>query len=353
VRTFVLAVGLLLIISAGYANAALPQTSILSEVWFTENGHLMVEFSTMGMNSIPLNEIVVINSGEQEYREAFQDSTIIIDSSAVVIDITETMPNMVFNPDGDTLIIGHMYNNDLENYSYLDRLIWGNDPFSDTNPPQPGQSMAHSVKWTEYNYEMWPYFKWVIDEPPTPGTNCFNPVARSLLKVKITDLNNDPVPYALLFFYSVTDNCLTDENGELNEPIFPGRFDISIQHPIYAESVLNQIYMVEPYDTLSIPLQITMPGSYPYDNLKKLRAYPVPYNRRKAYFLTFKYYGEIKKDSYIKLYDIKGRFISKIPFDTNGFINWHPDEAIGSGMYFARMINGNKIVDTATITIIK
>lgn len=350
-KSFILAIGLLLILSSEYANAAHPPTSILSEVWFADNGHLMVEFSTMGLNSIPLNKIIVIHG---EYRESFRDSTILIDSSAIVIDITERMPNMVFNPEGDTIIIGHLYGEDEEQYSWLDRLIWGNGHSVDINPPQPGQSMAHTVKWSEndYTHELWPYFKWVIDEPPTPGTHCFQPVARSLLKVKITDQNNDPVPYALLYYYSTSENSLTYENGEYIAPIFPGRFDLVITHPIYAEWVLNKIYVVEPFDTLLIPLQIIMPENYPYDNLKKLRAFPTPLNVKKDYAVTFRYFGEIKDYSYIKVYDIKGRFIGKVTWGSKGFAHWIPQPDDASGFYIARLISGNKVLDTIKFSII-
>jgi len=336
-----------LVLTAGlWANPALPESGIISEVWFADNGHLMVELCTMNIYDISLNHLTIEHSG---YREAFSDSTIIIDTSGVVIDFTDKMPGMSFNPAGDLLCI--LANNDNRDLYILDSLSWGEGEFVNTHPPLPGQSMArYRNNWDSVWYY---HLSWVKDEPPTPGTNCYRPVARSVLKVKVTDQNNDPVPYVFIDYFP--NSGLTDAKGELSVSILPQRTWLYVKHPITNADVLYENYWVEPNDTLIVPIQITMPSPYPYTAIKGFHVYPSPFNINKDVRINFVYYGKQKLGygGYVKLYDTKGRFIKQIGFSYKGTACWRPSSDMHSGMYLARVINGNRIIDTTTFIIIK
>jgi hypothetical protein len=348
-KGIILMVGLLAVCSMAFANPAIMYEDVVSEVWFNAEGHLMVEFAPFG-GAIHLNSLAISHG---DYREFIPDSTLISwESPLVVRDITALMPHMIFNPEDDSLVVLLSY---YDQFYYADYLKWGNS-FSNNsiNPPLPGQSIAKYFEWRDSDWGLYLEKYITKDAPPTPGTLAYLPVARSVVKVRVIDLNSKPVPYVMCD--NVYDDSLsfTDINGEFILVRHPGKYRLVLQHPITNETAFDQYYWLEPNDTLTVSIQIDMPA-YPYDKIKGLHAYPMPFNFTQSDKITFRYYGqaEIKGDSYIKLYDIKGRYITKIPMGAKGFTDWVPPSGIVSGTYLAQMVSGNRILDTTTISIIK
>ncbi len=359
-KVIILIICLGIIISALYSNPCVIFEGILSEVWFADNGHLMMEFYSLSMPEINLNTLTIVHG---DYQENFPDSVVVNHESAPsVVDITALMPGMVFNPEEDSLTVKIPLHG---NYYWFDSLKWGNSSGANITPPMPGQSLVHNIAWIENTWSAWTMpgdvlFEdtWVKDSPPTPGTQCFEAVARSNIKVIVTDQNNDPVPFVpILHKYSGKYNLYTDSQGIYTDVSTAGKYHLSLKHPVTGEIIHDQYYWLEPNQTKEIPISVNIEPGTPIPPIPdNLRAFPSPFNIQKTYNRTmyFQYSGAAKlaNNSYIKVYDIKGRYVSKIPMTGNGISRWNIREELKSGMYFARLISGSRVIKTTTFTVI-
>jgi len=351
-RKLFLVIILLVFLSLIYANAVIEFFEVVSEVWFNADDHLMVEFYPYG-DEFYLNSLKIEHGG---FSEVIPDSTFVtFGNPPVVRDITALMPNMVFDPANDTLVIRDAHDDMMYYRPHLAHLKWGSDFSNDVNAPLPGQSMARGWVWYANYFESVAWLVWAKDEPPTPGANAYFLTARSFLKVKVIDQDNNPVSYVSVFHINSPPNAVTDKNGDYSAEILPGKVSVVLYNPITYAEAFRQTYWVEPYDTLEVTSQITMPESYPYSTYLGLHAFPMPFSFSQGNRINFRYYGEydVTKSSYIKLYDIKGRYIDKIDFGFSGEFFWYPPQDVATGVYIAQFINGNRILDTITFTIIK
>lgn len=342
------------------ANPCIIFESIMSEVWFAENGHLMIEFYPYGMQDINLNSITITHG---DYCESFPDSIIVsINSSPVVIDITSSVPNMEFNPVTDSIMVKYPIYMDYYGYDYLK---WGNDSSANIAPPLAGQSLVHSVEWIENYWDAWTMpgdigflEQWVKDEHPTPGTSAYTAVSRSNIKVIVKDQNNNPVQYVpIRDKFSGKYSIYTDSQGIFTDTSTAGKYHLTMKHPQTDEVTINACYWLEPNQTKEIPISIYIDPDTPVipipDNLK---AFPSPFNIQKTYAhqMYFQYSGTVKLagSSYIKVYDIKGRYICKVPMAGSGIWRWDMNDSLKSGVYFARLISGNRVIKTTSFTVI-
>jgi len=343
---------LFFVIIALYSNPVMEK--LMSEVWFADNGHFMMEFYPEGVAYFI--SPFYLSNGEESIIIPYDFATAPYDS-VLVFDITEMIPGLNFNPLGDVLILQNLMGTTLLTMEYLS---WGNGFNNTINPPLPGQSLVQS--WNYHHLPESNPYTWYKEEPLTPGlADQWVPLinARDTLFITITDQDNNPVADLPLYWretelpYGYTDNY-----GMYADTVLAGRWKIIIKHPLTDEIIFNNQYWLEPNQTTTISIQVNITANSdeiaPAIVQKGLQAYPSPFNSRNADAITFKYDGEAKLigDTYIKLYDTKGRFILQIPMSAKGMASWKPSSEIGSGMYFARLISKNRIIDTTTLTII-
>jgi hypothetical protein len=323
--------------------------TLISEAWFAENGHLMLEICH---SETPMNNLNKFTFCHGDMQSVFPDS-IDLNHGPFVLDLNEHLPEMVFNPTADSLLVFFKW---FGRDFYIDRLRWGDGLENDISSLLPGQSIARSITWHETYWGPSPVDLWVKDAPPTPDSCFFEPVARSVVKVKVVDQQNNPVPYVNCYNevdYQVS--SVTDARGEYTETLLPGKLRLTIKNPITNEYVYEQYHWLEPNETKTIQVQIELPAQFPYSEYKGLHVFPAPFNPLKADRINFRYYGKtnISSGSFIKLYDTKGRFVEKVHIPPNGIASWKPTSDIPSGMYLARIVKGNRIIDTKTFVVVK
>ncbi len=336
-----------------FSNPIMPM--LMSEVWFADNGHFMVEFYPDGI--VYFDVQVYLSNGEESLPILYDFTTAPYDS-VIVIDVSEMMPDLAFNPLEDELLLQFQSGTSL--YS-IEGLSWGNSFSNTINPPLSGQSLVQF--WDFHPLSMDYHYTWYKDEPPTPNLAVqwgLTMNARDTLCITITDQNNNPVINLPIYW---RDNELpygyTNSSGVFADTVLAGRWQILLKNPLNSNIVFNQSYWLEPNECTDINIQISITGNSgettPAVVPKGLKAYPSPFNQQTADAITFKYEGETKlsRDTYIRLYDTKGRFIQQIQMSNKGTTTWKPSAEIGSGHYFARLISGNRILDTTTISIIK
>jgi len=330
----------------------------LSELWFADNGHLMAEFAGY---HLPAGDSCRIYFTHEFYNPFMSGYLYLIPSDArildipvptyenpQVVDVSVLLPDISFNIEEDSVCFAlAAYPMSEHTRTYWNHTIrWSDNIENHYNlkPLQSGQSYA----WLDYH-------TWVKDAPPTPGTNLFQPVKRSVVKIRVTDQDNHPVPYVNQYDMQMYAYLGTDLNGEIWDAVYAGRYYLLMLHPITNAIICNQDYWVEPFDTLLVPIQIDMPSEYPYTDYRGLRAYPSPLNLKDHNYIQFRYYGKVdtKNQCYIKIYNAKGRYITREYISGKGFSHWHPPADIASGIYIAQMISGNKIMDAVTFTILK
>lgn len=330
----------------------------LSELWFAENGHLMAEFAAYDLPVGDSVRIYLVHDFQNMYDEWFYqipsdakmlDIAVPTFENPQVVDITELLPELVFDIEEDSVCLAlAAYPISGYYHTYWNHTIrWSNNlEFYGKNlkPLLPGQS-----------YVWCGLYQWAKDEPPTPGTHLYSPVARTVIKIKITDQDNHPVPYVNHYSYLSDDYMETDSHGEMSDVIYAGKYYLYLRHPITGGLACREVYWAEPNDTLVIPVQLEMPTEYPYSEYKGLQAYPSPLNLKNENMIRFRYYGKLdaKSVSYVKIYDVKGRFLAREGIGIKGFSSWYLPPDIASGIYIAQMISDNKIVDAVTFTILK
>jgi hypothetical protein len=203
----------------------------------------------------------------------------------------------------------------------------------------------------------------VKDTPPTPTTNPYQATAKSTMTIHVTNQFGEPIPNVQIFSLFSRDYVnmyfYTDAGGVFADTMYAGRNLVKVYHPETDEEIYNQEFFMEPYQHYDVNVQINMTANgddtNPHPILRGLKAYPVPFNASRAGFISFSYNGNSRlvKDSNIRLYDTKGRFITEIPVSTKGVTNWTPPADMASGMYIARLISGNRFLDTTSFSIIK
>jgi len=336
-----------------YANPSPPQ--VVSEVWFAENGHFMMELSSSSPSSYPVFDMSDIYLNTHNWLSHIPLSGSIVFGGGVVVDITALIPEMVFNPEDDTLEIYYYSSGQLY---FSNSIQWGEDfNTHNINAPNPGQSLVFCHTFNGYEV-----FK---EEPPTPGSHPYTALARDTLRVIVTDQYGNPISGAPVFLsinmrpWVPNSYRVTDADGVLADTLYAGKCLVRVKHPQTNTIIFEQTYWLEPNQTTTIPIQISMTGvndnTAPALSATELKAYPSPFNLSKHEMITFQYDSKTKllSKSYIKIYDAKGRFVCQIPMSDKVTASWKPDKDISSGMYFARLISGNRIVDTTTFIVIK
>ncbi len=341
---------LLLITSVLCANPTSP--IVVSEIWFAENGHCMIEICPQALFDYITGFVFKNGDIQVVLPESFVFPS---QGEVAIIDVNEIMPDLNFNPTGDTLeVLGQVTE---ENFFTIDIVKWGTDFINYLSPLQPGQSIVHYIAYDPGGAMT----GWCKDAPPTPGTSPNAAVARDTIKIIITDQFGNPVPEIPIFYSDdyFAPKGHTDASGTYTEVRFADRFHCVVRYPHTYVLIQNQTYWLEPNQNLTIPIQINVTANEdntaPFLPKAGLKAYPSPFNSICNETISFQYDGSTKLhgQSIIKLYDTKGRYVCQIPMSVTGLTSWKPDSNIGSGIYFARLINGNRVLDTKSITLIK
>ncbi len=342
---------LLLLFSALLANPW--STAVLSEVWFADNGHLFVELYTPPVYITNYNQVQIAHG---DTIACVTDSVEINFNNNIpyVVDVSELEPGLIFDPAGDTLRIRMPMGTE---YYEMDGVSWGYGQY-EIRPPLPGQSLvkAHPDYFTAMD------IGWFKDEPPTPGLYPYNTVARDTIVILVTNTDGIPLQHFPLYLSDVYYICgYTNSSGIFVDTLKAGRLPVRLKHPDNNTVLYNQCFWLEPNETTFIPIEIDYQPTLNNDENvppiteKGLRAYPTPCNLKTAKYLTFAFDGNTKLNinSHLKIYDTKGRYICRIPMSAKGTACWKPSRDISSGIYFARLINGNRILDTIPLTIVK
>jgi len=333
------------------ANPVIPQ--LISEIWFNESGHLMVEFGLEYYPNSPAVSLSDIHLVHGSYDATIPTIGGISYNSAYVLDITSLMPEMVLNPLCDTLEA--YYSNDSEYFASY--FSWGDNISAYyINSLAPGESIVQK-------HTFWGFMPFK-DSPPTPGSSPYQPVARHIITITVADQFGNPLNNVSLY-QSLSANGLfppvteyTDINGAYADTVYAGKCHVKVWHPQTNEEIFSQYYWLTPNGSTHIPITIQMTANA--DEVapvieKGLHAYPNPFNSDASGSVSFTYNGNAKlsRDSYLRIYDTKGRFIQQIEMNSKGTASWQPSPETASGLYLARLISGKRIVDTATFSIIK
>jgi hypothetical protein len=327
--------------------------SILSEVWFADNGHFYLELVSPAY-------ITNFNQIQIRHGDDIRQFPLDIDASMMftmtVFDVNAYFPDMVFNPVEDSVIIRYEVN---PGYYYdYDKVKWGEDFSNDINAPLPGQSL---VKIQNPFPVIYPFY-WCKEQPPTPGDYMYNSIARDTLVILVTNQDGIPLPNIPLYnMYTSPFSPLgyTNSSGIFVDTLWAGKLPLKVVNPETNAIIYENTYWLEPNHTTFLPIEI----SYTQNNEQitpvvisiGLHAYPNPFNSTASGSVSFTYDGETKlsRDSYLRIYNTKGRFITKIDMNSKGMTSWTPASETASGLYLARLISGNRIVDTTTFTILK
>jgi hypothetical protein len=319
-------------------------------LWFDANEHFMVEFmnDSQWLNNMGSIYVTDMINAQPFY---FNFSSVPMDSR-VVLDFTELFPTLVFNQQDGGLSIYHQI---MADSTILEQVSWGNDLTHSVIAPAQGRSIIHGYT-NMPTPEGYPY-AWYIGDHPTPGE--YNIVATHNFSVHITYQDGSPIAALPLYYNTyVPPFAYTDENGFYTHTYSAGRWRLIVRQPVTDEIFYNQMFWLNPDGTTDVYIQLPLTDNE--DEVlpliqNGLKAYPVPFSTSRSGFISFNYNGNTRlvKDSYIRLYDTKGRFVTQIPYFIKGATNWTPPAGMASGMYLARLISGNRFVDTTSFSIIK
>lgn len=347
-KAIIITISLLVIMTALLSNPIMPM--VMSEVWFTDSGHCMVEFYPWILTISADTVLFFINGDVQE--PFYYNFSALPQDSVLVVDITEEIPNISFNQAEDGMSIGIPSTSGL---FVLEGFSWGDSFNNSINPPLPGQSMVQG--YNNY-YDEFQHWAWYKSQSPTPG--CTGGIDIDTVIVVVTNQFGEPVPKVPIYDYNeFAYSDSTDFDGKFTTTMLAGRYKLKVLHPESNIVVHDQLYWLEPNQTTTIPIQINLTANEdntaPVMPKTGLKAYPSPFNIKTADAVSFQYNGssKLRGESVIRIYDIKGRYISSVSMSAKGTASWKPNRDIGSGIYFARLISGNRILDTATISIIK
>lgn len=332
------------------ANPIVQENSVISELWFADNGHLFIEFYLQLLTSLNINELVIQHGSNIAYIP--YSCTLHNYGTPVVLDITELLPDMILNPIEDIIIIKYFYEGQ---WITMNLLRWGNGSTAQMSPLLQGQSIV--------NYYMNWQNRWCKDSPPTPGYSPCYPLARDTLTVIITDQSNNPLPNITIYTdapeIGLVSIGVTDSLGIYKRTLISKEFYLAVKHPQTDAIIYQNNLWLEPNQTTLIPIQINMTANE--DEIVSmvpdtgLKAFPTPFNYLTNEAVSFEYNGDsrLRGQSIIKLYDAKGRYVTSVSVSAKGTASWKPNRDIGSGIYFARLINSNRIIETTNFSVIK
>lgn len=330
-----------------FSNPIMPR--MISEIWMNEDGHMMAElcpYIISWYNPLDLQ----LSDGETSISFP-EDFALPPDDEMCIVDFTEMFPELSFNPAEDSICVLLQF--DEAYWLMMDWLVWGNDITHDyITPLQPGQSWVQNSEQTALGESI----RWCKDAVPTPMQYPY--ASQSRAWVELTFINQDGLPIPGVYCYSGI-NGYTDSLGVAADSVFTGREYIDYIFPGTNNFIYAGSYWLEPDQVLPLTIQINYTGNEDHitpPSLKtSLLAYPSPANLNKDQVINIRYNGKEKlnRRSELKIYNIKGEYVTSLGMPSDGNLRWSPDQNISSGKYILRLISGNRIIGSTYLTIFR
>jgi len=327
------------------------QECVLSEIWFTPQGHCMMElYDYWGVLDAQVCDLEFHNG---DYIATTECDSLINHIRPLVIDATELMPDLNLNPEGDTLMI---YGPILPDFNFiLDYLVWGNGTYVNLTPPLPGQSM---VQWLE-GYDDWHSFYWCKEANPTPGTSPFVPQSKGVLRLVC---HNQTVPLPNLPVYyldSMTVNGITDANGVWEDSLYACNFYWTVRNPATNQSLCSGTAHLEPNQVIVADITLNLTGTeediQTAQDKPLVRFCPQPFTTGASALLHIELGEGCPKAArhQLRIYNTKGEFVTELVIPRSGRLAWAPGATCGSGVYVYRLIGDSRIIACGSFTLLK
>jgi hypothetical protein len=329
------------------ANPVSPM--FISELWFADNGHLMLEICPHYAEYVDPADIWFSNGSSQTQLPpdfAFPDN-----GQVVVADLSLLMPTLVFDPATDTLMIG-VYEDNGYFYAF-DSITWGESYSNSINPLFAGQS------WARHMYQSidGSGYSWCKNAVPTPGLYPYQAQSQANMHLRFANQNNNPI--ANVVCWGSGAHAISDPSGVAADTIRTGK--LSLYYVIPGSATLHALppVWIEPdqnyQQTIVVPMTSDEDNLLPAAEKARIRLYPSPYRWGQDELLVIQYSdsNKLTEPSNLKIYDAKGRFIEDIVFPKSGTLAWKPGSDLAAGVYLFRLCCGNRIIDSATLTILK
>jgi hypothetical protein len=187
------------------------------------------------------------------------------------------------------------------------------------------------------------YWMWAKDISPTAGYDHY-PSVGSTIDVACFDFSGAPVSDVPIYYNTLLfphSSTLADGHDVIGE--YSTKTRIMVKHPQTNETVCDTTFFAEPGQTYPINVYFYhVANEDPYTPVARgnFSIYPTVIHTSDSQSLHMKYDAKLNADTWVELYDIKGRFLAKQAYQEGG-TDWSLPENLSSGVYFLRL-NSNK-----------
>lgn len=332
-------VALLLVLMATCLIANPIDPSVIQQLYFDGNDDLIIQF---GDHAAWLaGSEVSIHCGGQSLDYLLQEGEYPLE-----INLSELLPEISVNRDSGSLTLE-------TDIIYLAEFVnWGNTEDCDVSPLQNSESIYQYLQvvhgeWEDYTLKTW------AKSPDPAMVEYYHCDAGFELSIGVRNLQHEPLANIPVYYQDFSSLIgYTDQNGSLNVCLPARRTRIRVYHPespatpVYDQSFMGEPYglsmhtVVMDYTGIDDPQNILAPAAL---NLSPSLIHP-------GESILVEYGKESPNVFTLELYDIKGRYISS--YDYREAMRFTPP-ALGSGMYFLRLKDGERALDTKKFILLK
>jgi hypothetical protein len=330
------------------ANPLAP--NIMSELWYNQDGHLLLEICPLYFWAYGDLQLSFSNG---DIIVAKPDSLIIpADGETAVWDISAAMPELNLNPHGDTLGV-RLYSPSMGFTMDWESISWGSSTASNVSLLATGQSWVCQM----VHGDMGSWSHWCKEEIATPNAYPYTSRSRAWLNLRFIDASGNP--YSQVEYYATNLMGVTDSTGVVADSILTGHLQIIYRIPSHEHYTYLPPVFLEPdqvYDcTVNFSGQDNQDTNLHPQRTCLLKIYPSPYLKCSGEATKIEYIGKLRLTprSIVKIYNSKGQFIESIAMPENGKVQWQPKQGLSTGVYLLRVVSENRIVATSYLTVIK
>ncbi len=323
----------LAICSGIMANPLIPQ--IIGQIWFNDQSELMLEFGDMAYIAANMDMSISDGVTSSIYTLTEESWT----AYPFVINLSESMPDLSFNPNQGELILQE----ELHICIY-EHVKWGNSADCDVSPIVGSETVYqydHQDYWWGEGISVRSWAKAAqYQDHIWHSMPCCSNLDLTVQNLSGTPLVNIPIVHQEYY----TPLGYTDEFGKLNVALPSQNTLLRIFLPEVAEAAFNQNFFAEVGQTYTFTAILDYTSNVdPALVLPAIELCLKPSVLSPGKSMQIDCDAGLSQNARLELFDVKGRKLDSIPY--NGHLDWQAPR-LSSGIYFLRLQDGGKTLDT-------
>ncbi len=314
----------------------------IQQIWFNEDNELIVQFGFFAAYLAEFEEEVTFNDGTNS--AAFTLTETNPENYPLQYNLAEIAPQLAFDPQNGYFKMSLPYQ--------PEELRWGNDSsICDVTPLVGSQTYYQYLESDHNGWETISYNQWA-------KSNCADDVqdyqcqTGSNLHITLRNMQNEPLCNFLLHLNDMNHPySYSNDEGVIDKWIRSRRTVLNISAPGNSDSLYYEVFMAEPGESYSYDVTIDYTGiDDPTVPVARVELSLKPSVIRAGKTMQVDCSDGLGRSATLSLFDIKGRQLDQYQY--SGAMQLSTLK-LPAGIYFLRLNQGDKTLDTQRFIVLK